>query len=72
MTSEPAAIIGLIASLVVVVAQTVLGSGLIVSNTGQSLLNLLITLAPLIAGLLIRSQVVPTSTVEEIPPKAAA
>ena len=61
MTREPAVLIGLIASLIVLVAQQVLDSG-IVSNAGAvQVIGLIVSIVPLIAGLLIRTFVTPVA-----------
>lgn len=59
MNTEPALIIGLVASVVVGVAEQITSSGL-VSNAGAvSLLGLVVTIVPLIAGAIIRGFVTP-------------
>jgi hypothetical protein len=59
VSKEPAVWIGLIASIIVLVAQQVLASG-IVSNAGAiQVLGLVVSIVPLIAGLIIRQFVSP-------------
>ena len=53
--SEPAVFIGLVAGIIVLVAQQVISSG-IVSNAGVlNFLGLIVSLVPLIAGLITRT-----------------
>jgi hypothetical protein len=66
---EPAAIIGLIATIVVLVAQQVLASGIVTSAGGLNLLNLVISVTPVIAGLVIRQFVYSPATVSASAPK---
>ena len=58
-SKEPAVVIGLVASIIVVVAQQVAASGIVTSAGAVQWLNLIISVVPLIAGLLTRSQVTP-------------
>ena len=59
MKTEPAVIIGLVASIIVLVAQQVLGSGVVTNANGVSILNLIISIVPLIAGIITRQFVTP-------------
>lgn len=54
-SKEPAVIIAGIAAVVIAALQTLAGSGIIVSSTGQSIVNVLLVIIPLIAGLITRS-----------------
>ena len=60
-SAEPAAWIGLIATVLVGVLTQVAGSGLI-SDKGVDVLNTLIAVIPVIAGLIIRQFVTPVPT----------
>jgi hypothetical protein len=72
VNTEPALIIGLIASIIVGVAQQVSDSGL-VSNAGAvSVLGLVITIVPLIASAIIRNFVTPLGSPAPVPPAAPA
>ena len=61
-SKEPALWIGLIGSIVLAVAQAVAGSGVISANAGQTLLNVVGTLVPLIVGIVTRFFVSPATT----------
>lgn len=56
---EPAVVIGVVLSIVVLVAQQLLASGLVSSTGNVNILNFVIGVVPLIAGVLTRSQVTP-------------
>ena len=68
MNTEPALIIGLIASIIVGVAQQVSDSGIVSNAGGVQLLGLLITIVPLIAGAIIRNFVTPVGSPAPVPP----
>jgi len=57
--TEPAVLIGLIASIIVLIAQQVLASGIVSSTGAIGVLNLVVSIVPLIAGLIIRQFVTP-------------
>lgn len=57
--AEPARIIGLVASIVVLAAQQVLASGIVSSGGAINVLNLIVSIVPLIAAELTRSRVSP-------------
>jgi hypothetical protein len=57
--SEPAVVIGLVASVIVAVAQQVLSSGIIESNGAINLLNSVVSVTPIVAGWIIRFFVSP-------------
>lgn len=59
MKTEPAVLIGLIASIIVLIAQQVLASGIVSSTGAIGVLNLVVSIVPLIAGLIIRQFVTP-------------
>lgn len=71
-SAEPAVWIGLIASILVAVITQVVGSGLITNADGLNTLNALITIIPVVAGLLIRQFVTPVATPAPTPPPPAA
>jgi hypothetical protein len=58
-SKEPAVIIGLVLSIIALVAQQLLSSGLVSSTGSVSILNIIIGLVPLFSGVLTRSQVTP-------------
>jgi uncharacterized membrane protein len=58
---EPAVWIGLIGSIVLVVAQQIQSSGIITSANGVNIENLIISVVPLITGILTRQFVSPAS-----------
>jgi hypothetical protein len=58
-SKEPAVLIGLALSIVALVAQQLLSSGLVSSTGSVSVLNIIIGLVPLLSGVLTRSQVTP-------------
>lgn len=60
LATEPAVVIGLVSSIVVIVAQQLLDSGIVTSDGGIKWLNFIVALVPLIAGLLTRTQVTPS------------
>lgn len=60
LRTEPAALIGLAATVIVGALTTVAGSGLI-SGNGLDVVNLLITVVPLVAGLIARNFVSPVA-----------
>lgn len=60
LKAEPAAVIGVAASIVVLVAQQLLANGIVTSTGAVNWLNFVIGIAPLIAGLLTRGQVSPS------------
>jgi hypothetical protein len=66
-SKEPVVIIGLVASIVVIVAQQLLTSGIVTSAGVVQWLNLIIAIVPTIAALLSRSQVTPTASLPVIP-----
>ena len=57
--SEPAVVIGLVASVIVAVAQQVLSSGIVESNGAINLLNSVVSVTPVVAGWIIRFFVKP-------------
>lgn len=59
MKTEPAAIIGFLSAVIVLVCSQAIQQGIVTSTGSVNLLNLVISLAPLIAGLVIRSFVTP-------------
>lgn len=58
---EPAVIIGLIATIAVGVIQQVLGSGLVTSTGTVEVLNLAVSIIPVVAGIVIRNFVTPVA-----------
>ena len=56
---EPAVVIGVAASIIVLVAQGLVANSLVTSAQGLNWLNFLIGLVPAIAAILTRSQVTP-------------
>lgn len=71
LAKEPAALIGLLAGIIVAVAQQVVGSG-IVTGSGLQVLDLVISIVPVVAGLLIRGLVTPTTAPAPAPAPPAA
>ena len=63
MKTEPAVLIGLFASIVVLIAQQVLASGIVSSAGALQVLALVVSIVPLIAGLVIRQFVSSPATV---------
>jgi hypothetical protein len=59
-SKEPAVVIGFAVSVIVLVAQQLLTSGIVSSAGAVSWTNLVISVAPLIGALLTRGQVTPT------------
>ena len=59
--AEPALFIGIGVSVAVFAVQQFIGKGVITADTGQNIVNLLQALAPLLAGILTRSQVSPAT-----------
>lgn len=59
--AEPAAWIGLVATIVVGALTQIVGSGLITSADGLNVLNALIAVIPVLAGLVIRQFVTPAA-----------
>lgn len=70
MSREPAVLIGLAASLVVLIAQQVLASGIVSSAGVISVLGLVVSIVPLIAGVVIRAFVTPVAAPAPTPPSA--
>ena len=66
MNKEPAVIIGLAASIIVLVAQQVLSSGIVSSAGVVQVLALVVSIVPLLAGLIIRQIVSSPATVAAI------
>ena len=62
MKTEPAVIIGLIASIIVLIAQQVISSGIISSTGALQVLGLIVSIVPLIAGLITRQFVSPAAS----------
>lgn len=58
-TREPAVWIGLIGSIVLIVAQQLLTSGIVTSDMGVQWTTLIISLVPLLTGVLTRGLVTP-------------
>jgi hypothetical protein len=56
---EPAVVIGFIVSVIVLIGQQAISSGIVSSTGAVSWTNLIISVAPLIGGLLTRPQVTP-------------
>ena len=56
---EPIVVIGLIASIVVLIAQQVLGSGIVTNPGGIQVLNLIIGIVPALLALIQRTFVTP-------------
>ena len=56
---EPAVVIGVVLSIIALVAQQILSSGIVTSTGSVNLLNLIIGIVPLISGILTRTQVQP-------------
>ena len=59
MKTEPAAIIGFLSAVIVLVCSQAIQQGIVSSSGSVNLLNLVISLTPLIAGLVIRNFVTP-------------
>ena len=59
MKTEPAVLIGLVASIIVLIAQQVLASGIVSSAGAIQVLGLVVSIVPLLAGLIIRQFVTP-------------
>jgi len=57
--TEPAVVIGAVASIIVLVAQQLLDSGIVTSDGSVKWLNFVVAVVPLIAGILTRTQVTP-------------
>lgn len=74
MKTEPALLIGLAGTIIVGILTQVAGSGIVVNSQGQSALNLLLVIVPLIVGFITRSFVTPVgSPVAVVPaPKVAS
>ncbi len=60
MNKEPAVIVGLVASIIVLAAQQVINSGIVNSAGALQVLGLVVSIVPLVAGLIIRQFVTPT------------
>ncbi len=56
---EPAVVLGLIASIIVLIAQQILTSGIVTNASGVNVLNLVISVVPLIASIITRQFVSP-------------
>lgn len=57
--TEPAVVIGAVASIIVLLAQQLLEQGIVTSDGGVKWLNLVVAVVPLIAGILTRTKVTP-------------
>ena len=64
--TEPARVIGLIATVVVLVAQQLLASGIVTSAGSIQWLNLIVSLTPMLAAELTRSQVFSPAVVSDL------
>jgi hypothetical protein len=60
MRTEPAAIIGFLSAVIVLVCSQAIQQGIVSSAGTVNVLNLVISLVPLVAGLVIRNFVTPT------------
>lgn len=63
MQTEPARIIGVITAVVIAVVQTLIGQGVLSSNVGTSVINILGVLLPIILAEIIRRFVSSPATV---------
>lgn len=70
MNREPAVLIGLAASIIVLVAQQVLSSGIVSSAGAVQVIGLIISVVPLIAGVITRAFVTPVAAPAPTPPAA--
>jgi hypothetical protein len=61
MKTEPAAIIGLVASIIVLIAQQIIASGIVSSAGAIQWLGLVVSVVPLVAALIIRQFVTPVA-----------
>ena len=68
MNKEPAVIIGLAASIIVLVAQQVLSSGIVSSAGVVQVIGLIVSIVPLLAGILTRAFVTPVAAPAPTPP----
>ena len=69
MNKEPAVIIGLAASIIVLVAQQVLSSGIVSSAGVVQVIGLIVSIVPLLAGILTRAFVTPVAAPAPTPPE---
>lgn len=65
-SKEPAAIIGIVASVILLVGAQLLASGIVASDGSVKLVNFVMAITPLIASLLTRSQVSSPATVAKL------
>lgn len=61
MKTEPALIIGTVASIIVIIGQQLLASGIVTSTGALNVLNLVVSTVPLIAAAIIRAFVTPAN-----------
>jgi formate-dependent nitrite reductase membrane component NrfD len=59
---EPAFFIGLLGSVILAVAATLFGNGILTADQNQTITNIVAVLVPLITGLVIRFFVTPATT----------
>lgn len=61
LRSEPAVLITLLGTIIVAIAQQIVGSGIVTGN-GLNVLNAIIAVIPVIAGIITRQLVTPATT----------
>lgn len=61
LRTEPAVVITLIGTIIVAIAQQIVGSGIVTGN-GLNVLNAIIAVIPVIAGIVTRQLVTPATT----------
>lgn len=59
MSSEPARIVGILTAILVAVIQTLVGQGVLTSDVGTTLVNVVTIFLPMIAAEVIRHYVTP-------------
>jgi hypothetical protein len=72
MSREAALLIGLIASVIAAAIEQLSGPGIFTSNQGETIVNVLTILGPIIAGAFTRYQVYSKTSVQAIQATAAA